>query len=169
MATLKQLITPLQLINNVPIAKTADHALLDKIIYTEQETTIHNILGTTLYNKIIDEAVGGTISGKRKDLVTKYLIPCLYQYSYSQAILHLNLRVTDKGVVEQSDTNASQSSRSSVEQLRNEIVNKGQFFAELAVRFICENLEDFPEFREWDENGGIRGQDSGYFSGIVFD
>jgi hypothetical protein len=169
MATIRRLITAGQLIDNVPISATADQKLLKKVIYNEQETKIHNLLGSKLYRAILKEATNNTITGKRKQLVDEFIKPALYQYAYRAAILHLNLRVTDKGVLVQGDTNAAQGNEAQVHHLRADIKNKADFFGELAIKFICENKGSFTEYKDQDtENGGIRGRDKAYFSGIQF-
>jgi hypothetical protein len=167
MAIIRRLITAAQLIDNVPISATADQELLKKVIYNEQETKIHNLLGSKLYRALLQEATDNVITGKRKECIDEYIRPALYQYAYRAAVLHLNLRVTDKGVMVQSDDNAAQANESQVHHLRADIKNKADFYAELAIRFICENSGDFPEYCSNDtDNGGVISRKSGYFSGI---
>lgn len=168
MATIRRLIKASDLKENVPISKSVDEALLKKVIYNEQQTKIQNLLGTKLFNAIMTEASDNTITGKRKQLVDDYIKPALYQWSFRAAILHLNLRVTDKGVIEQSDNNAAQADAARIKQLRNDAQNKAEFHGKLAVEFICENTGDFPEYLNDDENGGVRAQKRPYDAGIVF-
>ena len=170
MATINRLTTAKQLLDNVPMAKTTDQVLLKKVIFNEQTTKIQKLLGTKLYDAIIKEAItDDNISGNRKILLDKFLKPALHQYAYRAAILHLKWRVTDKGILEQSDTNASQADKGALNHLRASILNDAQFHADLAARFICDNEGDFPEYRNFDEEDGLRPDKKPYFSGIVMD
>lgn len=167
MATINRLTTAGQLIDNVPISKTTDQELLKKVIYNQQLTKTQGLLGTKLYDAIIKEAItDANIAGNRKILLDKYLKPALHQYAYRAAVLHLKWRVTDKGIMEQSDTNAAQADKASLNHLRASILNDAQFHDNLAVKFICENKADFPEYNNFNDEG-IGPNRKPYFSGIV--
>ena len=169
MATINRLTTAGQLIDNVPISKTVDQELLKKVIYNQQLTKTQGLLGTKLYDAIIKEAItDANIAGNRKILLDKYLKPALHQYAYRAAVLHLKWRVTDKGILEQSDANAAQADKSSLNHLRASILNDAQFHDNLAVKFICDNAQDFPEYNNFG-NDGINPSGKPYFSGIVLD
>lgn len=165
---IRRLVKPSELKIFVPISSSVDEELLKKVTYNEQITRIQNLLGTKLYTALIDEATDNNIDGKRKILIDEYIKPCLYQWSYRAAILHLNLRVTDKGVLTQSDTNAQQAEPARVSHLMNEAKNKAEFHANLAVKFICKNESSFPEYGDETFDDGVRPDKKPFDSGIVF-
>ena len=68
--------------------RTGIHSNIDdKLLYPEikaaQDMYIHPILGTNLYNKIINDVDAGTITGDYKSLLDDYIIDCLIYYVLS--------------------------------------------------------------------------------------
>lgn len=174
MSEIIRFISPEQLIDNVTITASTDHDVLKKCIYTAQETKIQSLLGSKLYRALKLEAKNeiqaspNPLAGKRKELIDDFITPALYQWAYHECTLHLNLRSTDKGVLVQSDLNAQQASASQANALRADIRNKGEFYNNLAIEFICTNSSDFPEYTQDDtDKGGVRSGRSG-FSSIVY-
>jgi len=154
------------MLNRMPISKTVDSELLKSILYTEQDTAIQNLLGTSLYEALQSEINDDSIGGKRLLLIQKYLRPAMFHLATRSAALHTKYRFTDKGLVEQSDTNAAQADASALNHFKSHHLNKAQFYMNLATKFICEYESCFPEYCDSSNNDGVHPSRQNYFSGI---
>ncbi len=84
--------------------RTAIHGNIDsKMLYPEvkvaQDMYIHPILGTALYDKIIDDVDAGTIAGDYKTLLDDYIIDCLLYYTLAGLPEALSYQFWNIGVV----------------------------------------------------------------------
>jgi len=154
------------LIDRMPISNSVDHELLKSIMFTEQDTSIQNLIGTSLYENLSKEIDEDSIGGKRLVLIKKYLRPAMYHLATRSAALHSKYRFTDKGLVEQSDTNATQADAGALNHFKAHHLNKAQFYMNLAVKFICENSASFEDYDDISENGGVRPDRKPFFSGF---
>ncbi|MCK4883245.1 MAG: hypothetical protein KAS30_00100, partial [Candidatus Diapherotrites archaeon] len=149
-------------------SKSVDHELVKKLMFTEQDTSIQNFLGSNLYNNLLEEIDGASIAGNRLELIKKHLRPALFHLTYSSLAVHGKFRLTDKGILEQSDTNASQADDAGLRKLETKHNNKAQFYLKLAFEFICENSASFKDYSSSSEDGGVNPSKRPYFSGIQY-
>ena len=168
MSEIIRFISPENLVDNIPATASVDHGLLKTTIYLAQETKIQSLLGSKLYRALKAEVKASSITGKRKELLDGFVIPALYQWAFHKSLFNTALRFTDKGLLQQSDTNATQASARDINSVRGEIRNDAEFMNTLVIEFICANLSSFPEYNQPDtENGGV-GSGKKNFSGIVY-
>jgi len=153
-------------IDRMPVSKSVDHELIKKTMFTEQDTTIHNFLGSSLYNNLKEEINDDSIAGNRLQLIKKHLRPALYHFTTASLALHTKFRMTDKGLLEQSDDFASQADIVGLQKMEARHRNKAEFYLKLAFEFICENEGSFDDYNKEDPNGGIKPSKGPYFSGI---
>ena len=168
MSEIVRFISPENLVDNIPATASVDQGLLKTTIYLAQETKIQSLLGSKLYRALKAEVKGASISGKRKECLDDFIIPALYQWSYHKALFSTALRFTDKGLLQQTDTNATQASARDLNSVRGEIRNDAEFMNTLIVEFICANLSSIPEYNQRDEENGGVGSGKKNFSGIVY-
>jgi len=154
------------LIDRIPISKSVDHELLNSVMFTEQDTAIQNLIGTSLYENLSEEIDADTITGKRLVLIKKYLRPAMYHLATRSAALHSKYRFTDKGIIEQSDTNAAQADAGGLNHFKAHHLNKAQFYMKLAVEYICENSASFSDYDDISQNGGVGPDRRPFFSGF---
>lgn len=158
--------TPEMMVERMPISKSIDHEIIKTTMFTEQDTTLQNLLGTALYENLWNEIDDDSITGKRLELIKKHLRPALYHLTFRSLAIHLRLRLTDKGILVQNDENASQSDEQGSYKLQNYHKNKSQFYQKLAIEFICKHSTTFSDYSKDGEDGGVRASKKPFFSGI---
>lgn len=168
MAEIIRFATPEMFIDRMPASKSIDHEIIKATMYNEQDTTIHNLLGTSLYENIKSEIDNDSLAGKRLELIEKHVRSALFHLTFKALAIHLNLRMTDKGILKQSDQNAAQGDSSDSYKLQSYHQNKAEFHMELARKFICENPGSFNDYDDFPDDGGVS-PGSGYFSGFQLD
>ncbi len=158
--------TPEMMIDRMPMSKSIDHEMIKATMYTEQDTSIQNLLGTALYENICKEIDTDTLTGKRLELIKKHIRPALFHHTFKSLAIHLHLRMSDKGILLQGNENSSQAEEKASYKLQSYHANKAEFYQGLAKDFICDNSTAFLDFGKKGEDGGVSPQKKSYFSGI---
>lgn len=129
-------------INNV-----LDTDLLSSAIREAQIITITRLLGSKLYDKIIDDVESDTLSGNYKSLVDDYVQDVLIYASYYEALEHIYLRPRNAGlVVPQGGDNNFAADVALYDKKRQSVKNKIEYFSERLVDYLCFNNNLFPEY-----------------------
>ena len=153
------------------LAEDVNSLIVKKTLQIAQSIKMQSLLGTTLYNKILNLVSDGTISDvgnvKYKTLLDDYIIPVIQFEGYYKLLLHLHAQVTDKGAQTRSGEYSNYIDMSGLKLLRAEAKNESEFYANLLVVFMCDNSNDYPEY--YNNQEGINASKQPFFSGIVFD
>lgn len=121
--------------------RTAVHGNIDaKLLYPEikvaQDMYIHPILGTALFNKIIDEVDAGTITGDYKDLLDDYIIDTLLYFVLAGLPEALSYQFWNKGVVRKSGDNTELPSMSELIDLSNKYRVRAEWYGERLNKYL---------------------------------
>ena len=122
--------------------------LLPSIQYA-QEAGLQAILGTCLYEKIIEMVADGTISldvsAAYKELLDNYIQPYLVNKTLAETIVNVSAKVANIGSVISNDEHVSNLSQKDLELLRNTYVERSDFYEKRMQDFLKENRAAFPE------------------------
>ena len=67
-------------------------------IYQSQTIEVQRLLGTKLYDKLISDITGGTLTGNYQTLVNTYIKPILIHYAMMYALPYLSVTISNGGV-----------------------------------------------------------------------
>lgn len=134
------------------ISDNVDFKLISPIINIVQMIDIQQLLGTNLYNKIISDVNGNTLSGNYKTLVDDYVLPCMVFYIQSRIPYSLRFRFVNRGIVSKTGSDSTPISETEFNKLVDEQRNIAQSYGEIMVNYIKYNLNLFPEYST---NNGI--------------
>lgn len=133
--------------------RTAIHGNIDpKFLYPEikaaQDMYIHPILGTALYDKIIDDVDTATITGDYKDLLDDYIIDCLLYYVLAGLPEALSYQFWNKGVVRKQGDNTELPSMSELIDLSNKYRIRAEWYAERLNKYLKQTASSsvLPEY-----------------------
>lgn len=123
----------------------------EKMIYPEikaaQDMYVLPILGTALFNKILDDISADTLAGVYKTLVDDYLIDMLCYYVLSEMPENINYQFTNRGVVTKSSDNAQTPSMSDMYSIVAKYKNRAEHYQTQAVKYLKQNAPaSFPEY-----------------------
>lgn len=157
--------------DDYPISTDADSKKIKNLLFSTQDVEIHGLLGTNLYNKILDLVRAGTIgdpgNAVYKTLLDEHIIKCLGLYGYASALITFANPVTDKGPQNRRGEFSSSSDIKTIQFIREEWTNRAEFCANLMVKFLCENSKDYPEYTDT-TGSGIKANKEPFFGGIEF-
>jgi uncharacterized membrane protein len=123
----------------------------DKLIYPEikavQDLYIMPLLGSTLFNKILNDIANNTLTGDYKDLMDNYLIMAICNYVMSELPEGLNYQFWNKGVSQKTVDNATQPSMSEMYSIVAKYKSRAEHYVNRARMYLIEyGNEKFPEY-----------------------
>lgn len=121
--------------------RTAIHGNIDeKLLYPEiktaQDMYIHPVLGTALYDKMINEVEAGSITGDYKNLLDNYIIDALLYYVLASLPEALSFQIWNKGVVRKQGDNTELPSMSDLIDLSNKYRVRAEWYAERLNKYL---------------------------------
>ena len=150
--------------DNSIINDNVDAAVLQPIIRMAQDKYIQQVLGTSLYNKLISDVDNNTLAGDYATFMMDYVIPTLVQYSVYESVPFMNFKFRNKSISKQSSDNSTPADLAELSYIRDNVLNTAQFYAERMSEFLVHNTNLFPEYQTW--VGGITPNTQNYFNGI---
>ena len=133
------LISPAMIKERTPVHDNLDEKLLHPIIKVCQDMFIHPLLGSALFNKIINDVDGGTITGDYKDLLDDYIIDCLCWHTLSKLVMDTSYQIWNKGLLRKQGENTEQPPIEELQAMSNEYRNRGEWYGERLRKYLIAN------------------------------
>lgn len=146
MATNVLLISEATLKSETVISENVDPKLLVPTIKEVQNIYITPLLGTALYNDVIDQVSGGTISAAYVELLNDYIQPVMVKYCVYEAVLDLSFKFQNKNVATKTSEFSQQASLNDLRYYMDKALNRAQYYAERVTRFLIANPTVYPKY-----------------------
>lgn len=131
------------------INNNLDPDLISATIREAQIVHITRLLGSKLYDKIIDDVDNDTLTGNYKSLVDDYIQDALLYWSYYESLEAIYLRPRNAGlVVPQGGENNAAADINLYDKKRQSVKNKAEYFSERLVDYLCFNTSVYPEYQQ---------------------
>ena len=141
-----QLISEAKIRQYTDMNDNVDSKLIVNAIREAQDIELQRILGTLLYNKVIDEVANSTLSGVYKTLVDEYVQNFLLYAVYYNTLEAIYLRPRNNGLlIPNGGENSDTADRSMYNVKRQSVKNKSEFYAEKLSQYLIENQNNYPE------------------------
>lgn len=128
---------------------SVDSDLVRNSIRTAQDYRLQSILGTLLYQKLLDDVQAGTISGNYKTLLDNYVQDFLLYAAYYEALEEIYLRPRNNGLLKPNGgENSDPVDRDIYEMKRQSVLNKATFYADKLTKYLIEENGLFPELNQ---------------------
>lgn len=128
--------------------RTAIHTNIDeKLLYPEikaaQDMYIHPILGTALFDKIVNDIdTTGTTTGDYKTLLDNYIVDCLMYYVLAGLPMGISFQFWNKGVVRKQGDSTELPSMGELIDLSNHYRQKADWYAERLKNYLIANADE---------------------------
>ena len=134
--------------------RTTIHGNIDaKLLYPEikaaQDMYIHPILGTALFDKIIDDIdTTGTTTGAYKTLLDDYIVDALLYYTLASLPEALSYQFWNKGVVRKQGDNTELPTMSELIDISNRYRIRAEWYAERMNKYLKQTASSstLPEY-----------------------
>jgi hypothetical protein len=135
---------------NTQVSDNVDVKYIRESILWAQDTEIQPVLGTTLYNKIKTDIAANTLAGVYLALLTDYIQVTLKHYVTAECLAMAHYKVTNKGLQIQDSEQSAPASTSGVNFLVEKETNKGDWYKQRLINYLCEYSSTFPEYENPD-------------------
>lgn len=136
---------------NTQVSDNVDVKYIRESILWSQDTQIQPILGSTLYNKIQTDIGASTLAGVYKTLVDDYIQVTLKHYVTAECLDMAHYKITNKGLQIQDSEQSAPASSSRLDKLVEKENNKGDWYRQRLIEYLCENSSDYPEYENPDD------------------
>lgn len=163
-------ITPAYLIQNASIDANVEAKELTKAIRVAEDKYIMPIIGSPLYEALIDKINTNTLTaGAYKTLMDNYIIPCLIEYAYLQYLQDAGtIKTTNKGMQRPTSPDSQLPEPNVVYNKLQAVRETAQFYGERLIKHLKANIQSFPEYYRYTSIEDVKPARGEYFSGIQF-
>lgn len=152
--------------NFTEVNENVDPKNVNPCIQRAQDMYIHPALGTDLYNALKTKVSGSTVAGVYATLMEDYIMKALPYFTIYELLLPLTTKFRNKGVQSQSGENSQPLTLEDVQTIRNEYKNKGEWYLQRMIAYLCENSSSFPEYTSNSDGDDLKPEGSAYDSVI---
>lgn len=123
-------------------SRTGIHTNIDeKLLYPTiklcQDMYVHPLLGSDLYNKIINDVPN--VTGDYQDLLDNYIIDVMVWYVLSESVTDVSYQMWNKGVVRKSGDNTENPSPDELQMLSDKYKRRAEWYGERLRNYLVAN------------------------------
>ena len=170
MNTMKEilLISEKTLKANGVINNNVDCMYIFPAIRHAQDARLQPIIGTKLYNKLMDLVEDGTIENNNdyKYLLDEYVTPYLINKVTADIQIPLAYKVRNQGVVQQTGENTYVPSLKDLQYVIQNYENKANFYSNRLSDYLKANRKKYPEYCSVDSSADMPSNKNAYNTGI---
>jgi hypothetical protein len=134
------------------INSNVDSKLLTTAIITSQDIEIQRLLGTKLYDKILDDIKNSSLTGDYQTLVIDWVQPACLYWAYYYSLEDIYLRPRNNGLlIPQGGETSDSADGVWYNRKRESVKNKAQFYSERLVNYLIQKQGLFPELNSNNE------------------
>lgn len=160
------LITTKYLKDNSTINLNVDDELLRPNIIKAQNLRIESILGSDLFNEILDAVTNGTVSGDTETLLVDYIQPTIVEWAIYEALPSLNYKLTNKSVAKKDSDNSTPVELNELSFVREGFRSSAEYYSNRITKFIEANISKYPKYYTNSTVDDIKPSKNNYFSGF---
>lgn len=110
-----------------------------------QDMRLQTIIGSNLYNALLDKVASGTVDGQYKDLLDDYVQVVLLYQVLSDVVDILDVKLVNLGTVRNRDEYVDNISDAERVRLKQNYEYKADFYVRRMQQFLLDNRTAFPE------------------------
>ena len=152
--------------DNSTINENVDVKLIRSTIWDCQRDYIKPILGTDLYNKVINDIDTDSLTGDYKTLVDDYISESLLKWVMMESVPTMLYKYRNKAVSTQDSDNSQPISYTAMQQEMNRWRDKAEVRSQDITRYLCANDDKFPEYCDNDDLDDIQPNGNNYTTSI---
>lgn len=133
-----------------------------------QDEGLQSLIGTKLYNKLMDLVADGSMSGATdyKYLLDEYITPYLINKVTADIQIPLAFKLRNQGVVQQTGENTYVPSLKDLQYVVQSYENKANFYGQRLGDFLHANHSKYPEYCKIDSCADMPSNSGAYKTGI---
>jgi hypothetical protein len=133
--------------DNTLLHENIDFKFIRPVIMLSQDIHLQPKLGTTMFNELKTQIIGGSLTTANTTLLNDYIQPMLLYWVQAEAPAAISYKFLNKGLMQQSSENSSTSSLDEINFISQKYKDKAEWYTERLVNFLLENDADYPAYR----------------------
>jgi hypothetical protein len=147
-----QLISESKIRQFTDLNRSVDSALIINAIREAQDINLQSVIGTLLYQRLLNDVNNGTISGDYKVLLDDYIQDYLLYATYYYVLEYVFLRTRNNGLIKPTGgENSVEIDLDTYNVKRQSVENKLTYYNERLTNYILEEDGKFPELNQADK------------------
>jgi len=110
-----------------------------------QDEHIQQVIGTDLFNKILNDIRNNTLSGNYLTLVDSYMLKAVAWWTMYELLPHLYMKTDNGSIVVRTSDDSTPISSQDLQNYRDQVREKAQFYTQRMIDYLCFNSGLFPE------------------------
>lgn len=135
------------------IDENVDEKIIKTAILDAQEQLLEPIIGTALYDKLINDTSNQTLSSTYQTLLVEKIWKYMLHAVCYKVALNLIYRITNTSVVKDSNEVSTAISLQELNVMRQEREAGMKYTQEKLILYLQNHMTDFPEYQEYDVEG----------------
>ena len=162
------LISEKTLKENGVINNNVDNMYIFPAIHYAQDAGLQPLIGTKLYNRLMDMVEDGTIENNDdyKYLLDEYITPFLLNKVTAEIQIPLAFKLRNQGVVQQTGENTYVPSLKDMQYVTQNYENKANFYGNRLSDFLRANRSKYPEYCKIDSCADMPSDSGAYKTGL---
>lgn len=162
------LISEKTLKENSVINNNVDGMYVLPAIEYSQDAGLQPLIGTKLYNRLMDMVEDGTIGNNEdyKYLLDEYITPFLLNKVTAEIQIPLAFKLRNQGVVQQTGENTYVPSLKDMQYVTQNYENKANFYGNRLSDFLRANRSKYPEYCKIDSCADMPSDNGAYKTGL---
>lgn len=156
------LISPEILKQFTGIHTNVDEKLIYPEIKAQQDIYIKKVLGSSLFDKILDGIDSDNLAGDYLFLQKNYIIPCLCNYVLAELPESLNYQFWNRGLVQNNSTTVNNITPTEMFSIMSKYKSRAEYYASEMTRHILANKNKYPEYLQEVSAGGTKPDEDNY-------
>lgn len=155
---------------NSVINNNVDTMYILPAIEYAQDAGLQPLIGTKLYNKLMDLVEDGSITGSTNEdykyILDEYIIPYLTNKVTAEIQIPLSFKLRNQGVVQQTSDNSYVPSIKDTQYIIQNYENKANFYGNRLTDYLRANRMKYPEYCSVDSCADMHSDGGAYKTGI---
>lgn len=160
------MVSTARLKKNTPIQQNVEDDILNPYIFKAQETHVHQILGTDLYNKMMTSIKTNSVTGDYLTLLNDYIQPFLIEWAFYEVLPFISMKITNKSIVRGNADYLVEGDLSDLKYLRQTVRDLAEFYGERMIGYLKQYSHLFPEYLTNSGLDKIVPKRNNYFGGV---
>lgn len=140
-------VTEQYLKDNTPLDFNVDAELIKMAMREGQDIYIRDLIGSGIYNELLDQINTPPFSTANATLMTDYIQPALKYYILYESAQSMSFQIVNKGIVTRSSEWQQPADISAIVSLMNKWKDKGEYYARRLTDYLCANTELYPLYK----------------------
>lgn len=138
------LITEKELKESSVLHGNVDSKLIGMAMREAQDIHTREVLGTALYNQIIQEFKTSTLTAANELLLESYIKPMQKYYILKEFLMYGWIKLANSSIGTRDAEDLTTSFDSGINRMEDKFMQKAEYYRKRLVNYICDNITNYP-------------------------